>query len=96
MNMHESISPAIDQQRIERVRAFVRSCVFVPMTDQECVTYRDGLKEGAHSNAIEGNPFDAEDWALFEMLIEEAAPAKVRKDAIFFNYELGKKARLAA
>jgi hypothetical protein len=96
MNMHKSIPPVIDHERIERVRAYVRSCDFVPMTAVERDRFRAGLGEGAHSNAIEGNPFDAHDWALFEMLIEEGAPEQVRVDAITFNYELGKKAQLAA
>ncbi len=96
MNMHKTISPAIDAHRIERARAFVRAQDFVPRTVAEVDAYRVGLRSGAHSNAIEGNPFDANDWAFFDMLIEERATDAVCIAALHFDIEQGRTAQLAA
>ena len=96
MNMQNTISVGIDQERIERVRDFVRNQNFIPMTDKECEEYRFGIIAGAHSNAIEDNPFDAEDWALFDMLIEERATAEVCINALHFFHQIGSHAQRAA
>jgi hypothetical protein len=96
MNMQNTISVGIDKERIERVRDFVRNQNFMPMTDKECEEYRVGIIAGAHSNAIEDNPFDAEDWALFDMLIEERATDQVRINALHFFHQIGSHAQRAA
>ena len=96
MNMQNTISVGIDKERIERVRDFVRNQNFIPMTDKECEEYRVGIIAGAHSNAIEDNPLNADDWALFDMLIEERATAEVCINALHFFFQIGSHAQRAA
>jgi len=43
----------------------------IPLTQEEADAAWIRVKEMAHLNAIEGNPLDAEDWAMFEMFYRE-------------------------
>jgi hypothetical protein len=73
-------------QTVEQMRAFVRAQRYTPLTDDEIARSRKGLEEGAHSSAIEGNPFNATDWAIFAMFDEERATHDVRRAALRLPY----------
>ena len=70
---------------IERLRREVRTLDFEPLTDEQVARAAVAYPSAAASNAIEGNPFDAADWAMTRMLLEERVPADagVEVDAAF-------------
>lgn len=69
-------------QSIEIARNFIRSQNFIPLSQSKIEEYRKGINEQAHNNAIEGNHFTENDWALHEMFMQERAPTSVCFEAL--------------
>ena len=67
-----------DAALIERLRREVRTLDFEPLTDEQVARAAVAYPSAAASNAIEGNPFDAADWAMTRMLLEERVPDEVQ------------------
>ena len=65
-----------DAKLIDRLRREVRAMAFEPLTDDEVGQAVVAYPSAAASNAIEGNPFTAADWALTRMLLEERVPTE--------------------
>lgn len=77
---------AISVSSIEKVRQFVRSKQFVPLSDEELEQYKYSMRDQDHNSAIEGNPMDGEDLAFWEMLFEERAPTEIREAALDYLF----------
>ncbi|MEM6559976.1 MAG: hypothetical protein AAF656_00110 [Planctomycetota bacterium] len=80
----EPVSPD-NAALIERLRREVRTLDFEPLTDEQVAEQAVAYPSAAASNAIEGNPFTAADWAFTRMLLEERVPEDVvaRLDVAF-------------
>ena len=65
-----------DAALIERLRRAVRTLDFEPLDDTQLAKQVVAWPSAAASNAIEGNPFTAADWALTRMLLEERVPMR--------------------
>lgn len=67
------------------MRREVRTLDFEPLTDEQVADQVVAYPSAAASNAIEGNPFTAADWAFTRMLLEERVPHEVaaRLDVAF-------------
>jgi hypothetical protein len=74
-----------DATLIERLRREVRTLDFEPLKDEQVAEQAIAYPSAAASNAIEGNPFTAADWAFTRMLLEERVPEDVtaRLDVAF-------------
>jgi hypothetical protein len=66
-----------DAALTERLRREVRTLDFEPLTDEQVAEQVVAYPSAAASNAIEGNPFTAADWAFTRMLLEERVPEEV-------------------
>ena len=64
-----------DAALVEQLRRDVRGMTFDPLTDGQVAAEAVAWPGAAATNAAEGNPFDAADWALTRMLLEERVPA---------------------
>ena len=64
-----------DAALVEQLRCEVRGMSFEPLTDGQVAAEAVAWPGAAATNAAEGNPFDAADWALTRMLLEERVPA---------------------
>ena len=77
-----------DLALVEALRREVRRLDFAPLTDAEVAAHAAALPAAAAGGALDGNPdggFDAADWAMSRMLLEERVPpdAGVDLDAKF-------------
>ncbi|MBN8649349.1 MAG: hypothetical protein J0L55_15450 [Caulobacterales bacterium] len=77
---------AISVSSIEKVRQFVRSQDFTPLSDEEISALKQRMRDQDHNSAIEGNPMDEEDLAFWEMLFEERAPTEIREAALDYLF----------
>ena len=79
---------AISVSSIEKVREFVRSKQFVPLSGEEVCELRYRMRDQDHNSAIEGNPMDEEDLAFWEMLFEERTPTEIREMALDYLFNV--------
>lgn len=77
---------AISVSSIEKVRQFVRSQDFTPLSDEEISALKQRMRDQDHNSTIEGNPMDEEDLAFWDMLYEERAPTEIREMALDYLF----------
>lgn len=82
----ELYNMGISSSSIEKVRQFVRSKQFVPLSDEELEQYKYSMREADHNSAIDGNPMDEEDLAFWEMICEERTPSQIREAALDYLF----------
>lgn len=67
-----------DLALIERLHRVIRQMTFEPLNDRQLAEQVQAWPSAAASNAIEGNPFTAADWALTRMMLEERLPSDLQ------------------
>ena len=76
-----------DNHEVEELRAILTGLDFDPISSKDAANLYLGIIDGAENNSIENNPFNDQDWKVFDMFIMERAPSEVIIEVLVKKYK---------